>query len=74
MLAQQDPGPEDAQHGLDAEQVVRECAARGVVLAPGSEWFPAEPSGAFVRLNDSGEGPERFPEAAGVLGDVLSGS
>ncbi|MBS1897538.1 MULTISPECIES: hypothetical protein [unclassified Microbacterium] len=53
---------------------MRECAARGVVLAPGSEWFPAEPSGAFVRLNYSGEGPERFPEAAGVLGEVLCGS
>ncbi|MGN7861035.1 PLP-dependent aminotransferase family protein [Microbacterium sp. 22303] len=60
--------------GGDAEQVVRECAVRGVILAPGSEWFPAEPSGAFVRLNYSGAAPERFPEAARVLGDVLSGS
>ncbi|MCE4027588.1 PLP-dependent aminotransferase family protein [Microbacterium sp. Au-Mic1] len=58
--------------GNDAEQVVRDCAARGVILAPGSEWFPAEPSGAFVRLNYSGESPDRFPEAARALGDVLS--
>ncbi|PRB00262.1 PLP-dependent aminotransferase family protein [Microbacterium sp. MYb64] len=60
--------------GSDAEHVVRECAARGVILAPGSEWFPAEPSGAFVRLNYSGENPERFPEAARILGATLSGS
>ena len=60
--------------GSDAEHVVRECAARGVILAPGSEWFPAEPSGAFVRLNYSGENPERFPEAARTLGATLSGS
>ena len=57
--------------GADGEVVVRACAERGLVIAPGTEWFPAEPTGPFVRLNYAGESPERFPEAAQVLGDVL---
>ncbi len=59
--------------GADVEAVVRECAQRGLVVAPGAEWFPAEPTGPYVRLNFAGESPERFPEAAQVLGDVLRG-
>ncbi|WP_461121477.1 aminotransferase-like domain-containing protein, partial [Saccharothrix stipae] len=55
----------------DLDRLVRECEAEGVVIAPGGEWFPAEPSGAFIRLNYSGPGPERFPDAARVLGRVL---
>ena len=60
--------------GTDAAAVVRECAARGLVIAPGSEWFPAEPSGAYVRLNYASADPSRFPEAAAILGAVLAGS
>ncbi|OIJ34517.1 PLP-dependent aminotransferase family protein [Microbacterium sp. LCT-H2] len=59
--------------GTDAAAVVRECAARGLVIAPGSEWFPAEPSGSYVRLNYASADPSRFPEAATILGAVLSG-
>jgi len=58
--------------GSDVEQVVRNGAARGLILSPGAEWFPAEPAGPFVRLNFSGENPERFPEAARILGEVLA--
>lgn len=57
--------------GIDAERVARECEVRGVIIAPGDEWFPAEPSGPHIRLNYSGADPERFPEAAAVMGDVL---
>jgi len=60
--------------GADVDAVVRDCAQRGLVIAPGSEWFPAEPTGPYVRLNFAGEGPERFPEAAQVLGEVLGGT
>jgi DNA-binding transcriptional MocR family regulator len=55
--------------GVDVQQFVRDCEARGVLIAPGSEWFPAEPAGPFVRLNFSAEDPARFPEAARILGD-----
>lgn len=56
----------------DVNEVARECQVRGLHIAPGNEWFPAEPSGPFLRLNYSGENPERFPEAAQILGAVLS--
>lgn len=57
--------------GSDVVQVARECEVRGLVIAPGTEWFPAEPSGSFVRLNYANADPSRFGEAAGILGSVL---
>jgi DNA-binding transcriptional MocR family regulator len=57
--------------GSDVPQFARDCEARGLIVAPGSEWFPAEPSGPFIRLNFSAEDPERFPEAAHILGETV---
>ncbi|WP_349426157.1 PLP-dependent aminotransferase family protein [Microbacterium sp. LWS13-1.2] len=57
--------------GTDAAVVVREAEARGLIIAAGDEWFPAEPSGPYVRLNYSSEAPARFGEAAQILGEVL---
>jgi DNA-binding transcriptional MocR family regulator len=57
--------------GTDPAGVVREAEARGLIIAGGGEWFPAEPSGPFVRLNYSSDDPRRFPDAARILGDVL---
>lgn len=57
--------------GSQVERVTRECEARGVIVAPGSEWFPAEPSAPYLRLNYAGPNPERFPEAARTIGEVL---
>ncbi len=57
--------------GTDVDRVVRDCELRGLVVAPGIEWFPAEPSGPYVRLNYSGENPDRFPEASRILQGVL---
>jgi len=57
--------------GTDVDRLVRECEARGLMIAPGSEWFPAEPSGPHIRLNYSGEDPDRFPEAARILGEAI---
>ncbi|WP_367135614.1 PLP-dependent aminotransferase family protein [Saccharothrix sp. HUAS TT1] len=56
----------------DLDRLARDCEAGGVVIATGAEWFPAEPSGNFVRLNYSGPDPDRFPEAARVIGEALS--
>jgi DNA-binding transcriptional MocR family regulator len=58
--------------GSDVDHVVRDCAAHGLVIAPGAEWFPAEPAGPYVRLNYSGDNPERFPDAARILGEVVA--
>ncbi|MER7070198.1 PLP-dependent aminotransferase family protein [Terrabacter sp. NPDC000476] len=58
--------------GTDVSDLVRECELRDLVVAPGGEWFPAEPTGPFVRLNYSGADPARFPEAGRILGEALS--
>jgi len=57
---------------IDVSHYVRECEANGLLIAPGTEWFPAEPSGPFVRLNFSAENPERFAEAGQVLEATLT--
>ncbi|WP_382308055.1 PLP-dependent aminotransferase family protein [Herbiconiux sp. UC225_62] len=61
--------------GIDAADFVAACARERVLISPGEEWFPAEPTGAFVRLNYSGPDPGRFEEAvrvmAGRLGDPM---
>lgn len=62
--------PEDS----DVSRVVRECELRGLIIAPGHEWFPAEPAGPFVRLNYSAEDPARFAEGARTLEAAVSSS
>lgn len=54
------------------DRLARDCEARGVVIAPGDDWFPAEPTGRFLRLNFSGPNPSRFPDAARVIGNALA--
>lgn len=58
--------------GTDPDRLARDCAAEGVLIAPGGEWFPAEPPGSFVRLNYSGPDPARFPDGARVIGEALA--
>ncbi len=58
----------------DVDRVVRDCAARGVWVSGGDEWFPAEPSGPFLRLTFTGPGPAAYPEAARVIGEVVAGT
>ncbi|MFF8186925.1 PLP-dependent aminotransferase family protein [Microbacterium sp. NPDC016588] len=60
--------------GKDPGAVATACAARGLIVAPGTEWFPAEPPGPYLRLNYSGENPFRFPDAAHILEGVVSTS
>ena len=57
--------------GTDVDRLTQVCETRGVIVAPGAEWFPAEPSGPYIRLNFSGPNPERFPDAARVIGSAL---
>ena len=58
--------------GAEAAAVVRACEARGLALAAGEAWFPAEPPGPHLRLNFAGPEPERFADAARTLGAVLA--
>lgn len=57
----------------DLDRVSRDCEARGVIVAAGDDWFPAEPTGRYLRLNYSGPNPGRFAEGARILGEVLAG-
>ena len=56
----------------DLEQLAQACERAGVLIALGTEWFPAEPVGAFIRLNYSGPNPSAFAEGARVLGEALN--
>lgn len=58
--------------GTDVRRLARDCEAEGVVIAPGDEWFPAEPAGAYVRLNYSGPDPGSFERGAEVIGALVS--
>lgn len=55
----------------DADAVVRRCAAQGVRVTGGDEFFPAEPTGAYLRLSFAGSDPGAFPDAARTLGESL---
>lgn len=56
----------------DVARLVRDCETAGVVVAAGDEWFPAEPTGPYLRLNYSGPNPGAFPEGARVIGEMLA--
>lgn len=56
----------------DLLQLVRDCEADGVVVAPGDEWFPAEPTGPYLRLNYAGPNPGAFPDGARSIGQALA--
>lgn len=57
--------------GTDVARLARDCEAEGVLIAPGTEWFPAESAGAFIRLNYAGPNPSAFTEGTRILGEVL---
>ncbi|GAA0544184.1 PLP-dependent aminotransferase family protein [Saccharopolyspora spinosporotrichia] len=56
----------------DVAKLVQNCEADGVVIAPGDEWFPAEPTGHYLRLNYSGPNPGAFPDGARTIGRALA--
>ena len=56
----------------DLPRLVRDCENDGVLVAAGNEWFPAEPTGPYLRLNYSGPNPGAFPEGASVIGRALA--
>ncbi|WP_160050637.1 MULTISPECIES: PLP-dependent aminotransferase family protein [unclassified Nocardiopsis] len=56
----------------DVARLVRDCERAGVVVSQGEEWFPAEPAGAYLRLNYSGPRPGAFPDGARAIGRALA--
>ncbi|AYG04615.1 PLP-dependent aminotransferase family protein [Gryllotalpicola protaetiae] len=58
--------------GTDLARVIRDCEIQGVLVAAGDDWFPAEPTGRYLRLNYSGPNPGAFPDGARIIGQVLA--
>jgi DNA-binding transcriptional MocR family regulator len=58
--------------GTDLARLATDCEAAGLIIAAGTEWFPAEPTGPFVRLNYAGPNPAAFTEGARILGRALA--
>jgi len=50
--------------------LIRGCEDENVCIAPGSGWFPAEPTGLFIRLNYSGPSTGAFTDGANIVGRV----
>src|SRR6478752_3847215 len=57
--------------GTDLDRLSADCERAGLLIAAGTEWFPAEPAGPFIRLNYAGPNPGAFPEGARILGRAL---
>ncbi|MCU1404469.1 MAG: GntR family transcriptional regulator [Glaciihabitans sp.] len=53
--------------GTDTREYLRRSREAGIMVSPGHDWFPAEPTGAFIRLNYARARPERFAGAIGTL-------
>jgi DNA-binding transcriptional MocR family regulator len=57
--------------GTDLAALTRACEDENVFIAGGNDWFPAEPTGPFIRLNYSGPHAGAFAEGARVIGRAL---
>ena len=59
--------------GTDDALVVTEAERTGAVVSPGRHWFPAEPTGAFLRLSYVGADSETLVRGVEILRRVLDG-
>lgn len=57
--------------GTNLERLTSDCERGGVIIAAGNEWFPAEPTGPYIRLNYSGPNPGAYTQGTRILGQAL---
>jgi DNA-binding transcriptional MocR family regulator len=57
--------------GCDDVALARRALANGLVISPGTHWFPAEPSGPFLRLSFGGAPPATLAAAVATLATLL---
>ncbi|MDR5700939.1 aminotransferase-like domain-containing protein [Agromyces aerolatus] len=57
---------------VDLDRLTKDTESKGLVLAGGDEWFPAEPTGRYLRLNFAGPDPAAYGHAATLLGESLA--
>lgn len=58
--------------GVDLDRLVKDTESRGLVIAGGDQWFPAEPTGRYLRLNFAGPDPAAYDDAAVILAELLA--
>ncbi|MHB1740808.1 MAG: aminotransferase-like domain-containing protein [Actinomycetes bacterium] len=58
--------------GTDPVSLTARCAARGLHIAPGHEWFPTEPPAPHLRLSYAVADPARFRDAVDILARELA--
>ena len=56
--------------GADDAVVAAEAGRAGAVVSPGRHWFPAEPTGPFLRLSFVGAGPQGLTRGVEILARV----
>jgi DNA-binding transcriptional MocR family regulator len=61
----------DLPRGVSAEEARDAALRRGVAIVDGTGWFPADPSGAWIRLSCAAEPPAVLDEGAARLSDAL---
>ena len=59
--------------GTDDALVAAEAGRAGAVVSPRRRWFPAEPTGPFLRLSYVGASPEGLARGVSILKGVLDG-
>ena len=59
--------------GTDDVALATAAAAEGVVVFPGRPWFPAEPTGPFLRLTYAAAPPDALDEGVRRLARALRG-
>ncbi|MGN7780818.1 PLP-dependent aminotransferase family protein [Mycolicibacterium sp. 22603] len=57
---------------VDLDRLITDTELRGLVIAGGDQWFPAEPTGRYLRLNFAGPDPAAYGDAAVILGESLA--
>jgi DNA-binding transcriptional MocR family regulator len=61
----------DLPPGMDAGELLRESATRGVLFAPGPAFFPNGGGQAGLRLTFNRETPERIRKGVRILGELI---
>ncbi len=56
---------------IDLKRLTLDCAQSGLSIAGDVNWFPAEPTGKYLRLNYAGPRPSEYHDAARILGEAL---
>jgi DNA-binding transcriptional MocR family regulator len=57
--------------GVDEAAFVRQAREASVIVSPGKHWFPAEPTGPFLRLSIAGATGNELEEGVARLGKLV---